>query len=165
MRLKDITSRTIPPLSWAEGENIPWNDPDFSRRMLAEHLSQEHNLASRRFEIIDRQVGWIHGELLSGRPTRLLELACGPGLYTSRLATGAWCVGIDYAPERSLRPDTTAPRSLDCRYRLEDCETRITAALRMVMRIFGQFCLPEKRRVPDPREGLSRALARMHLAA
>ncbi|PKN33262.1 MAG: class I SAM-dependent methyltransferase [Deltaproteobacteria bacterium HGW-Deltaproteobacteria-19] len=142
MRLKDITSRTIPPLSWAEGENIPWNDPDFSRRMLAEHLSQEHNLASRRFEIIDRQVGWIHGELLSGRPTRLLELACGPGLYTSRLARlGHACVGIDYAPEpiRYAR-DTTAHEGLDCRYRLEDVRNAdYGGGYGLVMMIFGQF--------------------------
>lgn len=142
MNLKTIIDRTIPPLSWAEGENIPWNDPDFSRRMLAEHLSQEHNLASRRFEIIDRQVGWIHEELLGGRPTRILELACGPGLYTSRLARlGHACVGIDYAPEpiRYARAAAASER-LDCRYRLEDVrQADYGGGYGLVMMIFGQF--------------------------
>ena len=142
MNLKTIIDRTIPPVSWAEGENIPWNDPDFSQRMLAEHLSQEHNLASRRFEIIDRQVGWIHGELLGGRLTRILELACGPGLYTSRLARlGHACVGIDYAPEpiRYAR-DTAAIEGLDCRYRLEDVrKADYGDGYGLVMMIFGQF--------------------------
>ena len=45
MRLSDIVRRRVPPVPWEEGENIPWNDPAFSERMLAEHLSQEHNLA------------------------------------------------------------------------------------------------------------------------
>lgn len=142
MNLKAIIDRTIPPLSWAEGENIPWNDPDFSRRMLAEHLSQEHNLASRRFEIIDQQVGWIHGVLLRGRATRILELACGPGLYTSRLARlGHACVGIDYAPEPIRYARGAAVREgLDCSYRLEDVrKADYGSGHGLVMMIFGQF--------------------------
>ena len=99
MDLSDIVRRQLPPEPWAEGENIPWDEPAFSERMLEEHLAQTHDLASRRFEVIDQQVDWIHGEILGRMPTRLLELACGPGLYTNRLARlGHECVGIDYAP-------------------------------------------------------------------
>ena len=54
--------------------------------MLQEHLSQEHDAASRRAPIIDRHVHWIHAALLSSHPTAILDLACGPGLYSSRLA-------------------------------------------------------------------------------
>ena len=62
MTLADIVSRKTPPIAWAEGENIPWDDPAFSERMLAEHLSQKHNLASRR----------LHhpGEGLRGAPSK-----------------------------------------------------------------------------------------------
>ena len=159
MNLKTIIDRTIPPLSWAEGENIPWNDPDFSRRMLAEHLSQEHNLASRRFDIIDRQVGWIHSVLLGGRETRILELACGPGLYTSRLARlGHACVGIDYAPEpiRYAR-DTAVREGLDCRYRLEDVRTADYGdGYGLVMMIFGQLNVFRR---SDARRILEKALS------
>ena len=56
MDLRDVVLRVQPPVPWSEGDNIPWNEPDFSERMLAEHLSQEHDLASRRFEIIDQHV-------------------------------------------------------------------------------------------------------------
>ena len=70
---------------WAGAYKIPWDDPDFSRRMLAEHLSQDHELASRRVEWIDRQVKWIHGDLLAGQPAEILDVACGPGLYAHRL--------------------------------------------------------------------------------
>jgi SAM-dependent methyltransferase len=99
MNLEDITARNKRPEPWAEGDNIPWNDPGFSERMLREHLSQAHDAASRRVEIIDRQVKWIHHELLSEHPARILDLACGPGLYAERLATlGHECTGIDFSP-------------------------------------------------------------------
>jgi SAM-dependent methyltransferase len=99
VRLRDVIERRIPPEPWAEGENIPWYEPAFSARMLAEHLSQEHDAASRRFDIIDGQVAWLHGELLGGRTTKVLDVCCGPGLYASRLARrGYEVVGIDYSP-------------------------------------------------------------------
>jgi SAM-dependent methyltransferase len=99
MNLLDIVQRTPAPEPWAEGEKIPWNEPGFSARMLAEHLTQEHDAASRRAERIDEQVRWIHQHLLQGRPSRVLDLGCGPGLYTQRLAAlGHSCVGIDFGP-------------------------------------------------------------------
>lgn len=99
MNLHDVVERRIPPEPWAEGENIPWDEPAFSARMLAEHLSQEHDAASRRFDIVDEQVAWIHDVILSGKTVKVLDVCCGPGLYASRLARrGHDVVGIDYSP-------------------------------------------------------------------
>ncbi|MCB9450924.1 MAG: class I SAM-dependent methyltransferase [Anaerolineaceae bacterium] len=82
-----------------EWQKIPWHDPDFSRRMLAEHLSQMHDLASRRFDTIDEHVQWIHHKCLNAQPARILDLGCGPGFYTSRLtALGHTCTGMDFSP-------------------------------------------------------------------
>lgn len=87
------------PRPWVEGDNLPWNEADFSRRMLREHLAQGHDQASRRFETIDAQVEWIHRRLLGGEATRVLDLACGPGLYAQRLALlGHEVRGIDFGP-------------------------------------------------------------------
>lgn len=67
--------------------------------MLREHLDQSHDLASRRAELIDAQVEYIHEQLLNGAPARVLDLACGPGLYAQRLAAlGHSYVGIDFSP-------------------------------------------------------------------
>jgi SAM-dependent methyltransferase len=99
MKLADIVSRARPPEPWAEGDNIPWNEPGFSARMLREHLSQAHDAASRRLEIVDRHVSWIFGHVLGGRPARVLDLGCGPGLYSQRLAAlGCACTGLDFSP-------------------------------------------------------------------
>jgi len=90
-----MTSKAI----WDGDYKIPWDGPEFSRRMLAEHLMQDHDMASRRFEWIDRQVEWIHRRLLAGRTANILDLGCGPGFYSHRLAAlGHRCRGIDFGP-------------------------------------------------------------------
>ncbi|MGH9175344.1 MAG: class I SAM-dependent methyltransferase, partial [Vicinamibacterales bacterium] len=81
MRLRNIIHRVPAPEPWAEGEKIPWDDPAFSRRMLAEHLSEAHDHASRRAATIDDHVDWIERVPLEGRRARILDLGCGPGLY------------------------------------------------------------------------------------
>jgi SAM-dependent methyltransferase len=138
----DIIRRQPVPEPWAEGEKIPWHDPDFSRRMLKEHLSQEHDAASRRFEIIDQHVEWIHRQVLRGRPTRVLDLGCGPGLYAHRLAgLGHACVGIDFSPASiAYATDQAEASGLDCTYLQEDIRTADYGhAYGLVMLVFGEF--------------------------
>ncbi len=97
--ISSIINRKIPPEPWVEGEKIPWHEPGFSARMLKEHLNQDHDLASRRTLKIEKQVTWIHQNLLAGRPNKILDLGCGPGLYTYRLAClGHECTGVDFSP-------------------------------------------------------------------
>jgi SAM-dependent methyltransferase len=85
-----------PPSEW---QKIPWQDPDFSRRMLAEHLNQAHDAASRRTNTIEQHVQWIQRKWLYAGPATILDLGCGPGFYTSRLsALGHQCTGIDISP-------------------------------------------------------------------
>ena len=65
--------------------------------MLENHLSQEHDWASRRQAVIEQQVAWIAGQLPAG--ARILDLGCGPGLYTRLLAErGFCCTGVDFSP-------------------------------------------------------------------
>lgn len=56
-------------------------------------------MASRRSETIDKHVAWIHQEILNGKSSRILDLGCGPGFYSERLAAlGHTCCGIDFSP-------------------------------------------------------------------
>jgi SAM-dependent methyltransferase len=138
----DIIDRTPEPAPWSEGDNIPWDDPEFSERMLAEHLSQEHDLASRRSETIDRHVEWIFSEVLGSRPAKVLDLGCGPGFYTGRLARlGCECVGIDFSPA-SIRHarDAAAHGRLTCTYRQADVrDGHFGPGFDLVMMAYGQF--------------------------
>jgi len=142
MKIIDIIERVKNPTPWSEGDNIPWNDPEFSHRMLKEHLTQDHDAASRRFFIIDQQVDWIHNHVLLGKRTRILDLGCGPGLYTSRLARlGHFCVGIDYSPASiSYARKITDEENLMCKY--IEADIRIAnygEGYDLVIFIYGEF--------------------------
>ena len=142
MTLLDVIDRRSPPEPWTESDNIPWHEPGFSSRMLQEHLTQEHNAASRRFDIIDRQVAWIEKEILTGGNRRILELACGPGFYLNRLASlGHTCEGIDYSPASiDYARDQARESGLDIGYRLEDIRTAAFGqGFDLIMLIYGEF--------------------------
>ena len=142
MELLDIVHRSPVPAPWSEGDNIPWHEPAFSQRMLKEHLTQDHDAASRRFEIIDQHVDWIHHQLLSGSAGKILDLGCGPGLYASRLARlGHDCLGIDYGPASIAHAREEAQRDkLRCTYLHEDIRTAdYGTGFDLVMLIFGEF--------------------------
>lgn len=120
MDLRELLKRE-PPEPWSHGGKIPWHEPGFSARMLQEHLSQNHDLASRRSPKIDAQVEWLDREILPPHAT-VLDLGCGPGFYTSRLARlGHSCVGIDFSPSsiEYARSEATSA-SLGCTYVLAD---------------------------------------------
>lgn len=118
---------------------IPWDDPEFSARMLPEHLWQAHDLASRRSETIEAQVAWIDG--LLARRSRVLDLGCGPGLYTQRLTKlGHMCTGIDISPA-SIRYaiEQAAEDGLEITYRLEDVRSsEYGGPYDLVMMLFGE---------------------------
>ena len=86
------------PLQLGSG-GIPWGDDDFSRRMLAEHLDQSHDLASRRRSVVDTHVDWLWSMLDPVDEPRVLDLGCGPGLYLTPLVErGATGIGVDIGP-------------------------------------------------------------------
>ncbi len=142
MQLTNIITRTPRPAPWSEGEKIPWNEPGFSSRMLREHLSQDHDAASRRATIIDRQVDWIYQTILGGRSTYVLDLGCGPGLYASRLARrGCRCTGIDFSPASvAYACEQAQAQKLDCCYIEGDVrKTAFGSGFGLVMFIFGEL--------------------------
>ena len=150
--LSDIVRRTATPQPWAEGDNIPWNDPAFSARMLKEHLTPEHDLASRRSSLIDSHVVWLFDEILGGKPGHVLDLACGPGLYAQRLARkGCSCAGIDFGPAsiEYARAQAEA-EELDCTFVEEDLRTAAFGrGFDLVRLLYGQVNVFERDEARD----------------
>jgi len=97
---KQIVNISPSELSLWDGKHkIPWNDPPFSERILREHLSQDHDLASRRQQTIEEQIQWLKTHCLVGSEASILDLGCGPGLYSTLLADGGHrYFGIDFSP-------------------------------------------------------------------
>lgn len=101
--LWQVYRRTQPPLPWRDGTNLPWDDPDFSQRMLREHLDQSHGAASRQSSEIEAQVEWLWQRLNLQPGARLLDVTCGPGLYATAFARrGVRVVGLDFSPASIL---------------------------------------------------------------
>jgi SAM-dependent methyltransferase len=142
MHLSEFIERPARPEPWSEGDNLPWNDPDFSERMLKEHLTQDHNLASRRFPLIEQQIAWLLGVTGLVPPARILDLGCGPGLYTTRLARrGFTCHGVDFSPASIAHARTAAQQeNLACTYDLADLrQADYGSGYDLAMLLYGEF--------------------------
>lgn len=97
--LWQIYRRSERPEPWEKEGNLPWNDPDFSRRMLREHLDESHGAASRVTAEREQQLAWFWSRLGFHAGARVLDLTCGPGLYAVALAErGADVTGVDFGP-------------------------------------------------------------------
>jgi SAM-dependent methyltransferase len=101
--LRRIYDRPQPAVPWRDGANLPWDEREFSRRMLAEHLDQSHGAASRRLPEIRGQVQriteWLGLADGLNRRRRLLDVTCGPGLYAAEFGRqGVHVTGIDFGP-------------------------------------------------------------------
>ena len=167
LTLASILDRQVPATPWAEGDNLPWDDPAFSERMLAEHLSQQHDRASRRAATIDAQVRFLAGqvnhevshEANHDDAARVLDLACGPGLYLHRLARlGYRCHGIDFSPAaiRHAR-SVAAAEALDCTFERADLrQADLGRGYALVLLVYGQVNVFPR---PVARDILSRAHA------
>ena len=75
-----------------------WTSADISEMLLRFHLDGEVDVASRRTDFIDASAAWMVATFQLGPGRRVLDLVCGPGLYTSRLArSGARVMGVDFS--------------------------------------------------------------------
>ena len=89
------------PVLWQRNSEPFWDDEHISEQMLEAHLDPDLDLASRKHSEIDRSVEWLSSIIPAG--SSILELGCGPGLYTKRLSSSGFDVtGIDYS-RRSIK--------------------------------------------------------------
>ena len=135
--LCDISKRPEPFSRYTVKEL--WTRPHLARQMLGYHLSQETDLASRRFDSIDRVVEWINAQLgLSGKS--ICDLGCGPGLYTQRFASwGAKVTGVDFSPfslDHAKTRDAKAIRYIEADYLSDDLPTGFD----IITLIYTDFC-------------------------
>jgi len=127
-----------------------WSSPDISEMMLRYHLDGDVDLASRRTEFVEESLAWITATFGVGSGSRVIDLGCGPGLYTNRIArTGAQVTGVDISP-RSIDYAREQAQSdgLDIDYRLGDyLDLDIEPGYDLATMIMCDFCAmsPEQR--------------------
>ncbi|WP_345856989.1 class I SAM-dependent methyltransferase [Shewanella algae] len=140
MNINKLISQHLPIRLLPNESKIPWNDADFSQRMLENHLSQEHDWASRKLAVIERQVDWLCSQLAPG--AKVLDLGCGPGFYTQLLAKrGFCCTGVDFSPASIAYAQQQAQAAgLDIDYQLLDVRSyRPTKKFDFIMMTFGEL--------------------------
>jgi SAM-dependent methyltransferase len=73
-----------------------WNNPHIAAQMLEAHLNPDTDAASRKPEFIGRCANWI--ATLLPQDASLLDIGCGPGLYTEQFAErGLRVTGLDFS--------------------------------------------------------------------
>jgi ubiquinone/menaquinone biosynthesis C-methylase UbiE len=114
--LRAIHGRPQPAVPWRDGENLPWDDPAFSERMLAQHLDQSHGAASRPLPELRALVQTMSAWLRLEPGMHLLDVTCGPGLYAAEFARrGLAVTGVDFGPA-SIRYARKHCAGLDCHF-------------------------------------------------
>lgn len=84
------------PVLWQRSAKPFWDNEHISKGMLEAHLNPEWDAASRKHSTIDRSVKWLSG--VTPSQGKILDLGCGPGLYTKRLSDIGYSVtGMDFS--------------------------------------------------------------------
>ena len=95
-QLNEINARPE-PFQFYTAEEL-WTNEHTARQMLAYHLNEDVDAASRNSKFIERSVEWMVTHFQVGPNTAVADFGCGPGLYANKLAErGAAVTGIDFS--------------------------------------------------------------------
>ena len=138
-----ICQYSAKPRLFEPGETRFWDDPHISKGMLEAHLNPDHDAASRKAETINKTIEHLVSSNILKQGNRVLDLGCGPGLYSSKLCeNGMKVTGVDiskrsidfairYAEEKGLNIDYRCINFSDVDY---------TSEFDAVLQIYGELC-------------------------
>ncbi len=150
MKISEIHNKTIKPKLYEKGNAVMWTDEHISKQLLHVHLNPDVDLASRKAGAIHASIDWI----LSENPNKklnILDLGCGPGLYTEILAKkGHNVTGVDFSANSiDYAKKAAEKKNLDINYLREnylklDLEENNFDLVMMIFTDFGVL-LPAER--------------------
>ena len=97
-----------------------WKDEHISKFLLEAHLNPNWDAASRKPEIIDKTINWVANNYLKNKNSKILDLGCGPGLYTEKFlnkCSDFKITGIDFS-KHSIKyaKDSAIKKKLNINY-------------------------------------------------
>lgn len=151
MQIKKLIKAAQKPEVYTQGTALMWVDEYISTQLLETHLSQDIDLASRKETTIASTIEWIL-EKVPGSGMNILDLGCGPGLYTEKLAEkGHSVTGMDFS-SNSIRyaKDAAHGKNLDISYVQQDyLKLNEECRYDLIMMIYTDFGVltPDQRKV------------------
>jgi len=131
------------PAPFTPGDAMFWTDPYIAKQLLAAHLDPTTEAASRPPEVIQQVVDWLTTALGLRPGDAVLDLGCGPGLYSARLAAkGLRVSGVDFS-QNSIDYARASARqqNLEIDYRCADyLDLEDKARFDAALLIYGDFC-------------------------
>lgn len=121
MNIIDIHNNAVKPCLYEKGNAVMWTDEHISKQLLNVHLNSELDLGSRKKESIGRTSDWILNNS-ADKQLSILDLGCGPGLYSELLAKkGHKVTGVDFS-ENSIEyaKNEAKNKELNINYLKED---------------------------------------------
>lgn len=120
--MNNLLNQLQVPSRFEQTDNVFWQDSYIAKKLLEAHLSPDTEGASRSFKFIDKSIDFIQQIAPKKSYQKVLDLGCGPGLYSERLARKGYTVtGIDFS-ENSIRYAKEQAKKLDydIEYRYEN---------------------------------------------
>jgi len=151
MNIKKLTKITRKPQIYTPGTALMWVDEYIATQLLETHLNQDVELASRSKTTISITVEWILNKV-PGERLNILDLGCGPGLYSEKFAErGHIVTGMDFSSNSIRHAMESARRNnLDISYKQQnylelDEENRYD----LILLIFTDFGVltPDQRKI------------------
>jgi SAM-dependent methyltransferase len=159
LNIKNIIDLSVTPSLYQKGTAVMWTDPYISKQLLDVHLNPNLDLASRKMKTIEMTVEWILDKVDKDN-LNILDLGCGPGLYSQLLAKkGHHVTAVDFS-ENSINhaKETANKKDLRVEYRQQNyLELEDEEKYDLVIMIFTDFGVL----VPDDRAVL---LSNIHRA-
>lgn len=95
--MKNLLKFTARPDLYEKGSAVMWTDPYISQQLLQIHLNPDMDLASRKYSTIESTAKWVLSKA-SKEGMNILDLGCGPGLYSEIFANkGHKVTGVDFS--------------------------------------------------------------------
>jgi len=95
--MKELLKYRMRPDLYEKGSAVMWTDPYISKQLLQIHLNPDMDLASRKYSSIESTAKWVLSKA-SKEEMNILDLGCGPGLYSEIYANkGHKVTGVDFS--------------------------------------------------------------------